>query len=70
MKRWRNLRRGYISKHGNNSQSGDGWDFTDEKVVAAPPPLPITSPSQFPNEEGRGKWEEISSAIESVAGHN
>ena len=36
-----------------------------------PPPLsPAPTPYQFQKEKERGKWEDISTAIKSVAGHN
>ena len=68
MKRWSNCRRGYGSNYEDSGKSGDRWDRTEERVVAAASPL--TPPSQFPKEEDRGKCEEISAVIESVAGKN
>ena len=72
MKRWHNFWRGYGSNHGDSGHSEDGWYRTVERLVALPPPPPPPSPplSQFPNEEERGKWEDISTAIGFVAGNN
>ena len=42
---WRNLRRGCGSNHGDSDNSGDGWDCTEDRVVAASPtPSPAHPP--------------------------
>ena len=62
---------GYVSKNGDSGRSRGGWDCTAERVAAAPPsPTSPQFPKEEEEEEERVKWEEVSAAIDFVAGHN